>query len=150
MKNFLLKIKELILEKKIALFLTLYFIINTLFLTKYPFMHSDESWLSGLSRIYLENNSPIVTESFFDLLPRFPHSIKIFFHYIQAFFIPILGYKLFTFRLISLIFGILTIYVLYKISLKLLNSNKLAFLFILIFSFDIHFIYTSHFSIQES
>jgi len=150
MKNFLLKIKELILEKKIALFLTLYFIINTLFLTKYPFMHSDESWLSGLSRIYLENNSPIVTESFFDLLPRFPHSIKIFFHYIQAFFSSIMGYKLFTFRFISLLFGVFTLYLIYKTGQKFLKSKILSFFLTLIIAFDVHFIYTSHFARQEA
>ncbi len=150
MKNFLLKIKEFISKKEIALFLTLYFIINAIFLTKYPFMHSDESWLSGLSRLYLEKGTPIVTESFFDLLPRFPHSIKVFFHYIQALFMTIFGYELFTFRLISLIFGILTLYTVYKISKNLFTSNKLSFLLVLILSFDIHFIYTSHFARQEA
>ncbi|MDW7668283.1 MAG: glycosyltransferase family 39 protein, partial [Bacillota bacterium] len=146
MKNFLIKIKEIISRKEIALFLTLYFIINAIFLTKYPFMHSDESWLSGLSRLYLEKGTPVVTESFFDILPRFPHSIKIFFHYIQAFFITIFGYELFTFRLISLIFGMMTLYTIYKISQNLFNSKKLSFLLVLILSFDIHFIYTSHFA----
>src|SRR6056297_855691 len=139
MKNFLLKIKEFIFEKEIALFLTLYFAINTLFLTKFPFMHSDESWLSGLSRIYLEKGSPIATESFFDLLPRFPHSIKVFFHYLQAFFLTVFGYELFTFRLLYLIFGIFTLYIVYKVGQKLFNSNKLSFLLVLILSFDIHF-----------
>src|SRR6056297_3560101 len=150
MENILLKIKKLILEKKIALFLTVYLVINTLFLTKYPFMHSDESWLSGLSRIYLENNSPIITESFFDLFPRFPHSIKIFFHYIQAFFSSIMGYNLFTFRFISLLFGVFTLYIIYKIGQKILKSKVSSFFLMLIVAFDVHFIYTSHFARQEA
>ena len=150
MENILLKIKKLILENKIALFLTVYLVINTLFLTKYPFMHSDESWLSGLSRIYLENNSPIITESFFDLFPRFPHSIKIFFHYIQAFFSSIMGYNLFTFRFISLLFGVFTLYIIYKIGQKILKSKVSSFFLMLIVAFDVHFIYTSHFARQEA
>jgi 4-amino-4-deoxy-L-arabinose transferase-like glycosyltransferase len=150
MKRYLIEIKNKFDQKYIALFLTLYFIFNIIFLTKYPFMHSDESWLSGLSRLYIEKGTPIVTESFFDLLPRFPHSIKIFFHYIQGLFMMVFGYNLFAFRLISLLFSIGSLYFIYKISLRIFNSSKLSFLVTVLLAFDIHFIYTSHFARQEA
>jgi len=137
-------------EKEIAIFLTLYFILNALFLTKYPFIHSDESWLSGLSRNYLETGSPIITETFFDLLPRFPHAIKIFFHYLQVFFIKLFGYNLFSVRLISLLFSVFSLYILYLLGKKILNSKKSSLILVALVSFDIHYIYTSHFARQEA
>jgi len=46
----------------------IFFIINISFLTTFPFIHSDETWLSGLSRkIMLTRHLPS-TEIFFDLL----------------------------------------------------------------------------------
>ena len=96
-------------HKTFITFILLYFFINLLFLCKFPFMHSDESWLSGLSRNMLENKTFIMTESFFDLYPRSPHAIKIVFHALQAIFISSLGYGLFAVRLMSLIFGCLSL-----------------------------------------
>lgn len=50
----------------VVLLIVFYFSINLYFLTDFPFVHSDESWLSGLSRNILEKGSFGVTEAFFD------------------------------------------------------------------------------------
>ncbi len=94
--------------------LLLWFCLNLLFLTRYPLVHSDEAWLSGLTRNMLAQGSPRVTEPFFDLKPRYPHAIKIFFHLLQMPFIAGFGYSVFSVRLLSLIFGSLSLYMFYR------------------------------------
>jgi len=127
----------------------LFFIINILFLTNFPFIHSDEAWLSGLSRKIMENNNLASTESFFDLLPRNPHALKIFFHLLQIIFIKFGSYKIFTFRLISLLAGTLALYIFYKIVFLITKSRSLSLGALLILAADIHFIYSSHLARQE-
>lgn len=134
--------------KSIHLYLVSYFTVNILFLNMYPFMHSDESWLSNLSRNILQNKSFKVTESVFDLYPRFPHSIKILFHSIQIIFLKLFGYNLFTFRLISLIFGCIGLYFFYRILSKYCTKN-IALIYTILLSLNIQFIYASHFARQE-
>ncbi|HHT50925.1 MAG TPA: 4-amino-4-deoxy-L-arabinose transferase, partial [Eubacteriaceae bacterium] len=63
----------------IYIYLLVYFILNILFLVDFPFVHSDEPWLSGLSRAMMESRSLAVTEPFFDSFERNPHSIKLIF-----------------------------------------------------------------------
>ncbi len=144
MKKIVLKI----LKYKVPVYLLIYFIINLLFLTKFPFMHSDESWLSGLTQSMLAEG-PAATESFFDLLPRNPRAITIVFHGIQIIFNLVLGYNLFAFRLISLIFGTVTLYFLYKLTKELTCSEKVSFLGMVALSVCIQFVYASHFARQE-
>jgi len=138
--------------KKINLYLLvyigIYFVINLILLTKFPTMHSDESWLSGLTRSMM-NEGVGTTEYFFDLLPRYPHAIKTIFHLMQMMFISIFGYSLFAVRLLSLFFGIISLVIFYKILVKLTNSNILSFIGMIILSLDIQFIYASHFARQE-
>lgn len=137
-------------ENKIFItFIFLYFFVNLLFLCKFPFMHSDESWLSGLSRNMIENKSFIVTENFFDLYPRSPHAIKIVFHALQSLFISSMGYGLFSVRLMSLIFGCLSLFMLYKVLSRLSDNKLFIFLCIFALAFDIQFIYISHLARQE-
>lgn len=133
----------------ILVFLLIYFLFNIVILIKFPFIHSDEAWLSGLSRNILENSDFSVTEPFFDLKPRYPHAIKILFHTIQIIFIKLLGYHVFNMRLISLIFGCLSLYFFYRVSYFLFSSWKKAMLAVLLLSLDIQFIYASHFARQE-
>ncbi|MEL7564128.1 MAG: glycosyltransferase family 39 protein [Dehalobacterium sp.] len=135
--------------KPMWLFLLFYFIINTLFLTKFPFVHSDEFWLSGLSRNIMETGNISVTETFFDLYPRHPHAIKTIFHLVQVFFIKIFNYHIFTIRLISLLCGILSLGCFFRLCLLITNSKKISFASALLLSFDIQFIYASHFARQE-
>ena len=127
----------------------IFFIINLFFLTHFPFIHSDEAWLSGLSRQIMETGNLASTESFFDLLPRFPHAVKIFFHLLQIIFISIFNYKIFAFRLISLLAGSLSLYFFYKISFLITQSKLLSLGALIILAVDIHFIYSSHLARQE-
>lgn len=127
----------------------LFFIINIFFLTNFPFVHSDEAWLSGFSRQILETGNPAATESFFDLLPRSPHAVKIFFHLLQIIFIRIFGYNIFTFRLISLLTASLSLFLFYKIALLICRSKPLSLGALIILAADIHFVYSSHLARQE-
>lgn len=135
-------------QKLIYFYLIVYSIINLLFLTKFPFMHSDESWLSGLTNSMLENGMSS-TESFFDLVPRYPHAIKSIFHFIQMGFLKIIGDSLFSFRIISLLFGLVIIYLVYLIGNKLFNNKIYSLILAIIVSIDIQFVYCSHFARQE-
>ncbi|PUU87825.1 MAG: hypothetical protein CI947_2099, partial [Halanaerobium sp.] len=118
-KNKFNKIKEFHL-------ILLFFIINIFFLTNFPFIHSDEAWLSGLSRQIMQTKDLASTEAFFDLMPRHPHAVKIFFHLLQIMFIKLFDYQIFTFRLISLLAGSFSLYIFYKISFLITNSKKLS------------------------
>ncbi|WP_202709905.1 ArnT family glycosyltransferase [Sporosalibacterium faouarense] len=141
---------KLNLNKKIAIgLLIIYFLMNLAFLTKFPFVHSDEPWLSGLTRNILEEKNFSVTETFFDLYERHPHAIKSLFHLIQMPFLKLFGYSVFTFRLISLIFGTLTLIFFYKLCYLLFKSKKFALLSTFLLSIDIQYIYASHFARQE-
>ncbi len=133
--------------RPIDLYLTLYLIVSLLFLTRFPFMHSDESWLSGLTRSMMHEGLG-TTEYFFDLVPRYPHAIKIIFHLIQIAFISIFGYQLFSVRLISLIFGILCLYAFHAL-LRLRFKPLFSLLATIALSLDIQFLYASHFARQE-
>ncbi|MFW6282236.1 MAG: ArnT family glycosyltransferase, partial [bacterium] len=135
--------------KTIHIIMLLFFLINIFFLTSFPFVHSDEAWLSGLSRHILEKQELAVTEPFFDLYPRHPHAIKIFFHTIQIIFIKLMGYHIFTFRFISLISGTFSLYIFYLIAKNITKSNTQAIFAVIILGIDIQFIYASHFARQE-
>ncbi|MEG0020453.1 MAG: 4-amino-4-deoxy-L-arabinose transferase, partial [Oscillospiraceae bacterium] len=51
-------------------YLLVYFCVGLIFLVDFPFVHSDEAWLGGLSREMLARGSLSVTEPFFDLKVR--------------------------------------------------------------------------------
>lgn len=129
-------------------YLTLWLVLNLLFLDRFPFMHSDESWLSGLSRAMMMQG-PNVTEPFFDLLPRYPHAIKILFHTVQIGFIAVLGYGLFSVRLISLLFGAGTLFFVYKLALLLSGKKTGALAVTVLLSLDVQFLYASHMARQD-
>jgi 4-amino-4-deoxy-L-arabinose transferase-like glycosyltransferase len=132
----------------IALFI-IYIAINLFTLTRFPFIHSDESWLSGLSRNIMEKGDYSVTESFFDLKDRYPHAIKIIFHTLQIIFIKLMGYSIFTFRFISFLFGLMSLIFMYKLCKLLFNSARTAVAATLLLAIDVQFIYASHFARQE-
>lgn len=135
--------------KPIYIIIIIFFFTNLLFLTNFPFIHSDEAWLSGLSRNMLQKNDLSVTESFFDLYPRHPHAIKLFFHLIQIAFMKIMDYNIVTFRFISLLAGTMALYLFYKLAKKFTDANILANMATIIMGIDIQFIYASHFARQE-
>jgi len=136
-------------NRTLFILLFIYFLVNLSFLTNFPFVHSDESWLSGLSRNILVTKNFSSTETFFDLYIRNPHALKIIFHSIQIIFIKLLGYNIFGFRLISLIFGSLTLYYFYKLCNKIFHSKRKSTIASIFLAIDIQFIYASHFARQE-
>lgn len=144
----ILKISKLE-NRFILIYLTIYSLVSIYFLRKFPFIHSDEVWLAGLTRNMMENKSFSVTESFFDLYPRAPHAIKIFFHGIQMIFIKFFGYNIFSVRLMSLIFGIVSLYIFYKLCYLIFESKKVSSALVVLMSLDVQFIYASHFARNE-
>ena len=97
------------------LFLLIYVSINLLFLGKFPVVHSDESWLAGLTLEIMKTGNPAVTEPFFTIFPRHPHAIKILYHLTQIPFILTGGYNHISVRVLSLAFGALTLFFFYRI-----------------------------------
>ena len=133
----------------LLLLLVLYAMMSLLTLTRFPLMHSDESWLSGLSRHILVTGNIAATEPCFDLNPRLPHAFKILFHGLQILSIKLLGYHLFSVRSLSLIFGLFTLIFFYKLGKLILPAKKWALLSCSLLGIDVQFIYASHFGRQE-
>jgi len=131
------------------LFLLLFFLINLLFLTRFPFVHSDESWLAGLTRAMMEDHSLAVTEPFFNLKPRWPHAVKSLFHLLQMPLIALFGYRIFSVRLLSLLGGC-AVLILFRSAVRRLSAGEAAPLFAtILLACDIQFVYASHFARQE-
>jgi hypothetical protein len=140
----------------VLIYIFLWFVINLLFLDSYPYMHADEPWLSGLSRQMIYEGQGDVTEPFYDLWKRYPHGLKILFHSAQIICIKLFSYSLFSVRLLSLMGGAITLFLFYRISKNLFDSQKesvslsyIPQLGVVILSLDIQFIYASHFARQE-
>lgn len=131
------------------LYLLGYAVISLLFLTRFPFIHSDEPWLSGLTRNMMESGSLRVTETFFDLMPRYPHAIKTLFHLLQMPMLAAFGYRVFSFRLLSWAFGLGTLGAMYALSRRLGHDKGLSLLLCVLLSLDVQFLYASHFARQE-
>ena len=129
-------------------FLLLWFCANLIFLARYPLVHSDEAWLSGLTRNMLSQGSLQVTEPFFDLKPRYPHAIKSIFHLLQMPLIALFGYSIYTVRLLSLLFGTLSLYMVYRCFREMLAFPQALSLTAAI-SVNGQFIQTAHTARQE-
>ncbi|MBI9109393.1 MAG: hypothetical protein JEZ04_21790 [Spirochaetales bacterium] len=130
----------------LVIFIFIWTIINLLFLSVFPFMHTDEAWLAGLSRTMMLEKNPGVTETFFDISRRAPHAIKLLYHLLQIIFIKTAGYSLFSVRLLSLFGGASALLtfggLLKKLSLPPLGGTILL-------SLEVQFLYASHFGRQE-
>ena len=145
-----LAVKQLIRsDQAIYWYLGLYFLVNLFFLTAFPYVHSDESWLSGLSRHLAVTGDIGVTEPFFNVYQRYPHAIRLLFHLLQAGFMQLFGYQIFTFRLISLLFSVATLFFFYKLSRLFCRAAGTALLATLLLSLDIQYLYASHLARQE-
>ena len=129
-------------------FLFAYLLCNLLFLTRYPIVHSDESWLSGLTRNMMAENSPGVTEPFFDLKPRYPHAVKILFHLLQMPFIAAFGYSVFAVRLLSLVAGVVALWLFYRCG-RICAPFPVAFGAMALMSVHGQFIAAAHTARQE-
>lgn len=141
-------LKKRLSDHSIWVYLAAYFALSLLVLTRFPFMHSDESWLSGLTRQMAERGLT-ATEPFFDLVPRYPHAIKTLFHLMQMLFIGVFGYSLFAVRLLSLVFGTASLYLTYRIARLLSSSDVKALLLTVALSLDVQFLYATHFARQD-
>lgn len=133
-------------------YLIIWFVANLFFLTEFPFVHTDESWLSGLSRTMLNERSPSATEDFFDLQVRNPHAIKILFHTLQMGAIGLLGYSLKTVRLLSLVCGVFSLMLMDRLTVKILKipyKKTIALAIVIWMSLDVQFLYIAHFARQE-
>lgn len=121
----------------------IYFILNLLFLTRYPFVHSDEAWLALLTRDMLDGGTFAMTERCFDLLPRYPHAIKLIFHALQMPFILAFGFEISAVRLLSLIAGTVCLPFIYSFVRKD-NSHFRALMAMGIVGFAPSFIVAAH------
>ncbi|MDL2219247.1 glycosyltransferase family 39 protein [Ruminococcaceae bacterium OttesenSCG-928-O06] len=136
-------------HRLLIVYLAVYVLVNLLFLARFPVVHSDETWLSGLSRNMLQQGSLAVTEPFFDLKPRFPHAIKSVFHLLQMPFLQVFGYNAFAFRLLSLLGGAAALWVFYFVVLRASGQKPLAFAACVLLSLDVQFIQAAHFARAE-
>ena len=137
-------------NKNIRLILLLpYTLLSFLTLTIFPRMHSDESWLGGLSMAYFTEKTPYTSEPFFDLYPRAIHLMKIWYHLITGLSLNILGYSLTAMRLPSLIAGLIALILWYLLLNQENHHPAIQLLWWLALAIMPHFIYTSHFSRQE-
>jgi len=149
-RTFFTKIKlQFIRHIAFYIYLSLYTIANLLTLTIFPMIHSDEAWLSGMSHFMLKKSSLFVTEPFFDLMPRTAHSMKALFHLLQNPYLIVFGNSIFSVRLLSLTFSIITLIALYLLFNTLFSWRLLALSLTIIASTQIQFIYASHFARQE-
>lgn len=140
-----------------GIYILCYFLISLSFLTEYPFVHSDESWLSGLTRNMMEKGDLGVTETFYDLKPRYPHAIKIIFHLLQMPMLAFFQYDVFAFRLLSLVFGCIALALFYLLLKYIFTGTEIGssrhwgypLTGTIFLSVDVQFIYASHFARQE-
>ncbi len=123
--------------------------VNLGFLTRFPFVHSDEAWLAGLARNIWQSGSPAVTETFFDLKPRWPHGIKMAFHGLQILAIRLGGYNVFSVRVLSLLAGCAVLALFFVAARRLTGSGLAALGAVAALSLDVQFINAAHMARQE-
>jgi hypothetical protein len=146
----MLNLPRKILACKSFIYIFLYFFVNIFILTHYPDIHSDEAWLSGLSRAWMNTGRLTVTEPFFDLMPRAPHAVKLLFHSLQSLFFAVSGYGVFQTRLISLLSACLSLFLFHKLLGRLLAAEGDAgFAVMVLLSIDPQFLAAAHMGRQE-
>jgi hypothetical protein len=133
----------------IPMIFTIYLIISFSFIDSYPFIHSDETWLAGISKQMIETEKLVVTEPFFDLYLKYPHALKIIFNLIQSGFIYLFGFHIFSVRLVSLLSMLIGAYFFF-LYVKKEKGQQSGIITLLIMLSMIQFIYSSHFARQES
>lgn len=129
-------------------FILVYFIVNLLFLTDFPYVHSDEAWLSGLSRVFI--NDFKMEYTFFDLFPTTHHTMKIFFIVIQGLFIKGFGYNIFALRMVSLIFSIGSLLLFNKILLHYNIKKIISLMYTILLALNLQWLMVSHIARQEA
>jgi len=132
----------------LVLVLSVYVLVNLFYLDSYPFVHSDEAWLASLSRTMIKEVNPAATEEFFKITERYPHALKILFHFLQ---IPFLSFtfSIYSARLLSVIAAAISLFFIYRLIIINGFSCFPAFVILLIIGADIQHIYISRFARQE-
>ncbi|MBI9102830.1 MAG: hypothetical protein JEY99_10475 [Spirochaetales bacterium] len=130
-------------------YILIWFLVNLSFLTYFPFFHSDETWLAGLTKGMMEKGHLDLTEPFFDLFPRAAHGLKLLFHGFQAPFLKVFGFSGLGIRCLSLTAGAFSLYLFFRLLFRTGFSFFLSFTGMVLLSADIQFIYASHFGRQE-
>ncbi len=138
-----------IAPKHTVYILLIWFVANLFFLDRFPFVHSDEIWLGGLTRAMMQAGSFDVTEPFFDLQPRNPHALKILYHTGQSVFIRLFGFGILAFRLFSLVCGAFCLWLFFRLLRAFEISPGVSLAGMVMLSLDVQFLYASRFGRQE-
>lgn len=128
----------------------LYGLFSLYTLELFPRIHSDEAWLSGLSYALLQKKELFLTEPYFDLFPRQMHSFKLLYHLLLTLPISLFGNRPFSIRILSLIFTLASLVLLYLLFKKRYKDSNLALLFAFAIGLNLQVIYASHFGRQEA
>lgn len=146
----------------------IYSFVNILSIKAFPFVHSDETWLAGLSKTIHDSGTFQVTEPFFTLYPRQPHAIKSLFHRIQGLWMSLWGYDITSVRSLSLIASLLALLFVYIYFTFIMSKHKpekqlsqykynsfplldsLPLISVSLMAVSVQYIYASHFGRQES
>ena len=117
----------------------MYFFVQLIGLERFPFVHSDETWLSGLSRYILKTGQAGETEPYFNLFERHPHALRFLFQGIQMLTIKIFGYSIASVRGVSLLFGAAALLPLYLLVRRMTGEKLTAgtAVFLLAFQIDV-------------
>lgn len=129
-------------------YLLLYAFLSESFLTRFPFVHSDEAWLAGLTRDMQAAGSFGATECFFDIKPRVPHAIKLLYHALLMGSLNLFGYSIHSVRLLSLAAGLVCLWLL-CLTGKELGGKWMGLGLMVLVSIHLPFLYASHFGRQE-
>lgn len=141
-------IKGTLKKYPIIFLLIFYTLFNVFFLINFPFVHSDEAWLSGLSRHVVTHKTMEYT--YFDLYPTTHHTMKILFIGLQGLFIKVFGYSIVSLRSLSLICSLMALTLFYKVIDTHSQRSDLAVIFTGLFAFNLQMILVSHMARQEA
>jgi hypothetical protein len=130
--------------------LLLWGIANLLTLSRFPYVHSDEVWLAGLSNAIRDAGTLRITEPFFDLFPRQPHLLKALYHLLQAPLLALPGPAIFWARLPSLLAATGTLIVIRRLLIRSRGEGLFPLLVAVALSLHPQFLYAAHFGRQES
>lgn len=97
-----------------VLLIITYIALHWATLMDFPYVHSDEAWLSGFSRTVLDKGSFQTREPFFDLYPRAIHGLRVIFVSAQMLVIKWFGYSIKSVRSLSLILSLLSLTLIYQ------------------------------------
>ncbi len=127
-----------------------FFCVNLCTLMAFPTIHSDELWLKGIASEMVNQGSFSVTEPFYDLYPRVIHPFRWLYNSALIASLNIYSDSVAAVRLVSLIFGTLSLLLIYKIARKHFVSPLYGIAAVGLLCLDIQFIYSNHLGRQET